>query len=142
MTCVLSLEARYDLCLVLGGSLWLVSCPWRLAMSFVDVESVQGPQLSSEPLSFNTLGRFQMCCLANCGPPNCRLYLPGYCLRADNLFAFILETYIGDCGGIPWYLEQTSGHALQSIPGGCFRVRVALAPVSFSSVGWYNCCSK
>jgi hypothetical protein len=35
MTCVLSLEALYDLCLVLGGSLWLVSCPWRIATTCV-----------------------------------------------------------------------------------------------------------
>jgi hypothetical protein len=57
------------------------------------------------------------------------------CSRVGNLVAFILGTYKGDYGGIPWYLEQTSGHALQSIPRGCFRVRVALALVSCSSVG-------
>jgi hypothetical protein len=34
-----------------------------------------------------------------------------------------------------------SDHALQSIPGGCFHVRVTLALVSFSSVGWRNCSS-
>jgi hypothetical protein len=35
MTCVLSLEALCDLCIFLGGTLWLVSCPWRLAMTCV-----------------------------------------------------------------------------------------------------------
>jgi hypothetical protein len=107
----------------------------------VDLESIRGPQLSSRPLSFDTLDRFQACYPAHCGPPDCRLYPPGDCLRAGNLVAFILGTYTGDCGGIPWYLGKTSGHTLQSIPGGCFRVRVALAPVSFSSVGWRNCSS-
>jgi len=35
MTCVLSLEAHYDLGIVLGGSLWLVFFPWRLTMTCV-----------------------------------------------------------------------------------------------------------
>jgi hypothetical protein len=35
MTCVFSLEASYDWCLVLGGSLWIVSCPWSLSMTYV-----------------------------------------------------------------------------------------------------------
>jgi hypothetical protein len=70
----------------------------------MDLESIQDPQLSSEPLAFDTLGRFQTFYPAQCGPPNCQLYPPGNCLRAGNLVAFILGTYTGDCGGISQYL--------------------------------------
>jgi hypothetical protein len=82
----------------------------------MNLEFVRGPQLSSRPLAFDTLGRFQTCCPAHCGPPECRLYSPDDCLRVGNLVAFILETYTGDCGGILRYLGKTLGHALQSIP--------------------------
>jgi hypothetical protein len=88
----------------------------------VDLESFRDPQLSSGPLSFDTLGRFQTCYPAHCGPPDCRLYPPSDCLRDGNLVSFILVTYIGDCGGISWYLGQTLSHTLQSIHGGFVHV--------------------
>jgi hypothetical protein len=106
------------------------------------LESIQGPQSPSGKISFNTLDRFRASYPAHCGPPDYRLYPPGSCSRVGNLVAFTLGTYTGDCGGIPRYLGPTTGHTLQSIPGGCFCIRVALAPVSFSSVGWCNCSSK
>jgi hypothetical protein len=112
--------------------------PW----SFMGLESIRGPQLSSRPLAFDTIDKFWAQYLAHCGLPDFRLYLTGDCLRAGNLVAYLSETCKGDCGGIPWYLGQTSSHALQSIPGGCFHVRVSLAPVSLSSVGCYNCSSN
>jgi hypothetical protein len=107
----------------------------------VDLESIRDPCLSSGPLAFDTLDSFQTCYPTHCGPPDYRLYLPGDCLRDGNLVAHFLGTYMGDCGGIPWYLRKTSGHTLQSIPRGCLHVQATLAPISFSSVVWRNCSS-
>ena len=59
--------------------------PW----SFVGLESVRGPQLSSGPLAFDTLNRFWACYISHCGPLDCRLYPPGDCLRAGKLVANI-----------------------------------------------------
>jgi hypothetical protein len=78
----------------------------------MDLKSIRGPQLSSRPLSLNTLSRFQACYPSHCGPLECRLYPPGDCARAGNLVSFILGTYKGDWGAIMWYLGHTSGHAL------------------------------
>jgi hypothetical protein len=46
----------------------------------VDLESIQDPLLSSGPLSFDTLGRFQTFYPTHCDPPDSRLYPPGDCL--------------------------------------------------------------
>jgi hypothetical protein len=48
---------------------------------------------------------------------------------------------MGDYGGITWYPGKMSDHALQIIIGGCFHVRVTLAPVGFANVDWRNCSS-
>ena len=84
----------------------------HLPRNFVGLKSVQGPQFSFGPLSFDTLDSVRARYPAHCGLPNFRLYPPGDFSRDDNLVAFILGTYTSDCGGIPWYLGQTSGHAL------------------------------
>jgi hypothetical protein len=66
----------------------------------VDLEYIRYPQFSSGPLAFDTLGRFQTCYPAHCGPPDCRLYPPGDFSRDGNLVSFIIGTYVCDCGGI------------------------------------------
>jgi hypothetical protein len=77
----------------------------HLPRSFVGLESIRGPQLSSRPLSLDTLDRFWARYPAHCGLPDFRLYPPGDCSRAGNLVAYLfLGTYTGDCGGIPRYL--------------------------------------
>jgi hypothetical protein len=81
----------------------------------MDLEYVIDPLLSSRPLSFDTLIRFQTCYPSHCDPPNCRLYPPSDCLRDGNLVSHFLGTYTCDCGGIPRYLGQTSCHTFQSI---------------------------
>jgi hypothetical protein len=59
--------------------------PW----SFMGLESIQGPQLSYEPLSFDTLDRFRARYPSHCGLPDCQLYPPGDCSHAGNLVAYI-----------------------------------------------------
>jgi hypothetical protein len=63
----------------------------HLPRSFVGLESIRGPQLSSGPLSFDTLDRFQARYPAHCGLPNFRLYPPGDCSRAGNLVAYLFR---------------------------------------------------
>jgi hypothetical protein len=58
-----------------------------------------------------------------------------YNYRTLTLF---IGTYTRDCKVIPWYLGQTLDQTLESIPGGCFCVRVTLALVSFSIVDRRN----
>jgi hypothetical protein len=53
------------------------------------LESVRGPQLSFEPLAFDTLDKFRARYLAHCGLPDCRLYPPSDCSRAVNLVAYL-----------------------------------------------------
>jgi hypothetical protein len=105
---------------------------------FVDLESIRDPQLSSKPLSFDTLEGLQICYPSHYDLSNCQLYPPGNQLPGGNLVSHILRTCTGDCEGISWHLGWMLDHASQSIPGGCFRVRVALTPVIFSSVNWCN----
>jgi hypothetical protein len=61
----------------------------HLPRGFVDLESIQGPQLSSEPLSLDTLDRFWDQYPAYCGLPDFRLYPPSDCSRTSNLVAYI-----------------------------------------------------
>jgi hypothetical protein len=64
-------------------------CPLNLPQSFMGLESVQGPQLSSGPLSFDTLDRLRARYPAHCGLPDFRLYPPGDYSRASNLVAYL-----------------------------------------------------
>jgi hypothetical protein len=59
----------------------------HLPQSFMGLESIQGPQLSSRTFALNTLDRFRARYLAHCGLPNFRLYPPGDCSRFGNLVA-------------------------------------------------------
>jgi hypothetical protein len=59
----------------------------HLPRGFVGLESVPGPQLSSEPFSLDTLDRFRARYVAHCGLPDFRLYPPSDCLHAGNLVA-------------------------------------------------------
>ena len=63
----------------------------HLPRGFVGLESVRGPQLSSIPLAFDTLDRFQAHYPAHCGLPDFRLYPPGDYLRAGNLVAYLFR---------------------------------------------------
>jgi hypothetical protein len=84
----------------------------------VDLESIRDPQLSSIPLSFDTLGRFRNFFPAHCDLPDYRLYPPGDCLQDGNLVAFIQGTYTSVYGGITWYLGKRSSHSFKIIPAG------------------------
>jgi hypothetical protein len=59
--------------------------------SFMGLESVRGPQLSSGPLSFDTLEIFWARYPSHCGLPNFRVYPPGDCSYAGNLVAYLFR---------------------------------------------------
>jgi hypothetical protein len=64
-------------------------CRLHFPWSFVGLESIQGPQLSSVPLAFDTLDRFRARYPAHCGLPDCQLYPPGDCSSTGNLVAYL-----------------------------------------------------
>jgi hypothetical protein len=61
----------------------------HLPRGFMDLESIQGNQLSSIPLAFDTLDRFWARYPAHCGLLDFRLYPPGDCSHAGNLVAYL-----------------------------------------------------